>query len=142
MRKASPGLSPTAAVIIHKAQAGRFSIAHVPPLHRQGHIALGMVNELLIEGILIHGRCRWCDAEHCALAYRKKANSIRASGNPAVRGATWPSDEPRVVLGAYWSRVTLGPRAAVVSLRPTVQSARRFSPLEKRAHAVVINAGG
>jgi hypothetical protein len=36
MRKASPGLSPTAAAIIHKAQAGRFSIAHVPPLHWRG----------------------------------------------------------------------------------------------------------
>ena len=35
MKKVSPGLSPTAAAIIHKAQAGRFSIAHVPPLHRR-----------------------------------------------------------------------------------------------------------
>jgi hypothetical protein len=36
MKKVSPGLSPTAAAIIHKAQAGRFSIPHVPPLHRRG----------------------------------------------------------------------------------------------------------
>jgi hypothetical protein len=31
-RKASPGLSPTAAVMIHNAQPGRLSMARCPPL--------------------------------------------------------------------------------------------------------------
>ena len=48
MTKASPGPSPTAAAIIHKAQAGRLSIAHVPPSHWQGHILPRTVNKLLM----------------------------------------------------------------------------------------------
>ena len=48
MRKASPGPSPTAAAMIHKAQGGKLSIAHVPPSRGQGHIPPRTVNKLLI----------------------------------------------------------------------------------------------
>jgi hypothetical protein len=50
--KASPGLSPTAAVMIHKPQGGRLSMARCPPrCAGRGQLALGMVDEL------------WTDAE-------------------------------------------------------------------------------
>ena len=54
MKKASPGLSPTAAETIHKAQPGRFSIAHVPPSCWQGYRVFRLVNKLLTEAVLTH----------------------------------------------------------------------------------------